>query len=319
MLGLDTWQLVLLSILILLCANYLYHILLDRLTEEPTFAAEGFENQALASQGQEIYDDFYASIYHKIFQHDKLVQAEAAIALQDWEKRMPKSKMRILDLGCGTGVATCYFAKQGVQSVTGLDRAPAMLRFAKNSIVPATTLSEQQLSSLHWLQADAIGPSAFPAASFTHAALLYFTVYCFRDLDILFRNLALWVEPGGSLVIEAVNKYKFEPVPDIANPWVAVSPQKYSKQRITKSRAAFDKFDYETEFDLEDPRAEFSEVFRFKDGTTRRQTHILWMPSIAQIVQKAKETGWIYQKFTELEMIGFNYGYLLFFTRGPSS
>jgi SAM-dependent methyltransferase len=318
--GLDTWQLILLTILILLCINYLYHILIDKLIVIETTSAEGFIDTAASSStaSQDPYDDFYASIYHKIFQHDRLVQAEAALAFKDWERNTPPQKMNILDCGCGTGVATCYFAKQGVGTVVGLDRAPAMLRFAQSTILPSTTLTEQQMSAVSWKQGDAYGPSNFIAGTFSHAALLYFTVYCFRDLDALFKNLALWVRPGGGLVIEAVNKYKFEPVPDIANPWVAVSPQKYSKHRITTARAAFDKFDYETEFDLEDPRAEYREIFRFKDGSIRRQTHVLWMPSIAQIVEKAKAAGWVYQKFTDLEVVGFNYGYLLFFTRGQS-
>jgi hypothetical protein len=43
----------------------------------------------------------------------------------------------------------------------------------------------------------------------------------------------------------------------------------------------FDKFDYEAEFELEDPKAEFRETFRFKDGSVRRQKHSLLMPSIA--------------------------------------
>lgn len=324
-LGLDLWQTILLIIIVLLCINYITILLLDRLSTQPydekTYTTkEGFEDQAKASREEtlvndEIYDDFYASVYNKIFQHDKLVQAESAIVLHDWTKQTPVKDMTILDLCCGTGVATCYFAKENVGKVIGVDRSPAMLRFAKNSVLPKTTLNEKQIDAIEWKQGDAYSPSLLEPSSITHACLFYFTVYHFRDIDAIFRNLALWVKPGGHLAIEVVNKYKFEPVPDVANPWVGVSPQKYAKERIKDAKATFDNFDYESSFDLEDPRAEFSETFRFKDGSVRRQKHVLWMPSIEQIVQKAKQTGWTYDKYITLDMIGFQYGYMLFFVR----
>ena len=75
----DTWQLVLLTILILLLANYAYRIFYDRIVERDIHAVEGFED-GMSSHGwhDDIYDKFYATVYNKIFQHDKLVQAEAA-------------------------------------------------------------------------------------------------------------------------------------------------------------------------------------------------------------------------------------------------
>ena len=115
--GLDMWQSTLLIIFILLCINYLSRVLMDKLTErgstyidgEGEGEGEGFENMSEKSREdilgpEELYDDFYAKAYNKIFQHDKLVQAEAAIVLQDWEKGMSHADMRILDLCCGVRV-----------------------------------------------------------------------------------------------------------------------------------------------------------------------------------------------------------------------
>jgi hypothetical protein len=87
------------------------------------------------------------------------------------------------------------------------------------------------------------------------------------------------VKPGGSLAIEVVNKYKFDPVLDSSNPWVGVSPQNYVKERLKTSKAVFDKFEYEATFELDDPKAEFRETFRFKDGSVRRQKHRMTMPN----------------------------------------
>jgi hypothetical protein len=162
---------------------------------------------------------------------------------------------------------------------------------------------------------DLMGPGAAGAAEFTNACILYFTIYYVKDLDILFRNLALWVKPGGSLAIEVVNKYKFDPVLDSSNPWVGVSPQNYVKERLKTSKVVFDKFDYEATFELEDPNAEFRETFRFKDGSVRRQKHALTMPSISDIIKKAQRNGWMYSSYVDLMPLSFQYGYLLFFKR----
>ena len=311
----DTWQLVLLTILLLLVANYAYRIFYDRIVQKDIHSVEGFEDgMEVHGWMDDPYDKFYATVYNKIFQHDKLVQAETAIVLQDWKKK--KGPLRILDVCCGTGVATTAFIKQGADSAVGLDKSVAMLNFAQDTILPATTLTPEEVQRIEWRNTDAYSPMACQAFEFTHACLLFFSIYYFKDLDVLFKNLALWVKPGGGLVIEVVNKYKFEPVPDVANPWLAVSPQKHAKERITTSAAAFDKFDYTTEFVLEGDNAEFKETFKFRDGKIRRQSHTLYMPAITKIVSVATEQGFKYEKYMDLNMLGFNYGFLLFFTRG---
>ena len=291
-------------------------------TSDSTNEAKADESEAKKSKyewlvNDDLFDDFYASVFTKLTQNEKLIQAESAICIEEFSKKNSKDNQIILDAGCGIGIATCSFAKQGVGSVVGIDRSPAMMRYAKGTTLPGTTLTELQRQSVEFRQMDLVGPGAASAAEFTDACLLYFTVYYFQDLDLLFRNMALWVKPGGTLAIEVVNKYKFEPVLDSANQWVGFSPQKYTKERITKSKVVFDKFDYEAVFDLDDPRAEFRETFRFKDGSTRRQKHTLYMPSIQEIVQKAQRNGWTYTKYVDLTPMSFPYGYILFFNRNP--
>lgn len=321
---------ILLIVIVILAINYLCRRIMDRLTIETTndtlVTKEGFEDThtpSLASvskyswlHNNDLYDDFYASVYNKIFQHEKLVQAEVAICLQNWIKgNTPKKDMIIADVCSGSCVASLSLIKQGVGTVIAIDKSPSMLNYCKNTTLSSTTLNPLQKQSIEFRLGDVVGPGTAMAAEFSHACLLYFTIYYFKDLSNLFNNLALWVKPGGGLCIEVVNKHKFVPTPDIANPWVSVSPQKFSKYRITKAKATFDTFDYDSEFILEDPRAEFKETFHFKDGSVRRQKHTLWMPDISEIVKKAKDAGWTYTKHSELNFIGFEYGYLLFFNR----
>jgi SAM-dependent methyltransferase len=330
-----TWQTILLTTLLVTCVSYVIVLSIDKLTTKNVFMIrEGFVSEPDTSgymeakantdaakskyewlENDELFDDFYASVFTKLTQNEALVQAETAICMEEFSKHTPKNEMNILDAACGIGIGTAAFKKLGAQSVVGIDKSQAMIRYARNNTLPGTTLTETEKQDIEFRSADLIGPGATAAAEFTDAALLYFSVYYFRDLDNLFRNLALWVKPGGSLAIEVVNKYKFEPILDSTNPWVGFSPQKYTKERVTKSKVVFDKFDYEADFELIDPKAEFRETFRFKDGSTRRQKHTMYMPNMPDIIKKAQNNGWTYTKYTDLMPLAFAYGYLLFFTR----
>ena len=317
----DTWQTVLLTSLCILIIVYVFLMSVDKLTTlDITNVSEGFVSQSTQSkyewlQNDELFDDFYASIFTKLTQNETLIQAETAICLQEFSANIPKENLKILDAGCGVGIATCALKKLGVGNVVGIDKSRAMIQYARNTTLPHTTLTDTEKQDVEFRNMDLIGPGSANAGEFTDACILYFTIYYFRDLDTLLRNLNLWVRPGGNLIIEVVNKYKFEPILNPSNPWIGISPQKYAKERLHKSTIVFDKFDYEAVFELEDPKAEFRETFRYKDGSVRRQKHTLYMRNIPDIIKIAKECGWIYTKYVDLMPLSFQYGYLLCFKR----
>ena len=319
----DSWQKMLFLACIFLLISYIIILGIDNLTTincgsiQEGFVTESEETKYEWLTNNDLFDDFYASVFTKLTQNVNLVQAEVGICMEEFAKDTPKDQLIVLDAGCGIGIGTVAFAKQGVGMTVGIDKSRAMIRYAKGTTVPNTTLTDSQKQDIEFREFDLIGPGAAAASEFTHAVLLYFTIYYFRDLDNIFRNLALWVKPGGTLAIEVVNKYKFEPILDSSNPWIGFSPQKYSKERLTKSKVVFDKFDYEANFELDDPNAEFRETFRFKDGSVRRQKHQLYMQNIPDIIKKATINGWTYTKYVDLMPIAFPYGFLLFFTRNP--
>jgi SAM-dependent methyltransferase len=263
---------------------------------------------------EELYDTFYASIYDKLTQGAARTQAEVGLILHEWSKRGDNSKtFEVLDAGCGTGIAVCSFAKFGVKRVVGIDKSSAMIKQSKETTLPATTLTDDQKKIIEWRNADLINPSACSGGEFTHAILLYFTVYYFTDKETLFRNLYFWVKPGGKLVVHVVNKHKFDPMLDSASPWIGLSLQKYSEKRVKKSEVTFNKFKYVGEFDIQDPTAEFRETFRFNDGKIRRQKHSIKIENTDEIVGMAKAAGWEYLGYTDLVVVGFEYAYHLHF------
>jgi ubiquinone/menaquinone biosynthesis C-methylase UbiE len=315
----------LLILLFLVCINYISLITYDQLEKRNTLSTvENFEDKVVIAKNEEnetylnndeLYDSFYASVYDQLVQSSVRTQAEIGLLLHVWTASgTPVDKMTFLDVGCGTGIAVAALAKMNAARVVGIDKSAAMINQAKTVTIPAAMITDDQRKRIELKEADILNPSALGGAEVTHATLFYFTVYYLRDMEAAFRNLYLWVKPGGKLAIEVVNKHKFDPMLESAAPWMAFSLQKYSKERVTKSKVTFNKFEYEAHFDLEDPAAEFREIFRFKDGKVRRQRHKLQMPDIKDIVKTAQIAGWKYDNNIDLTPIGFEYAYLLMFT-----
>jgi SAM-dependent methyltransferase len=319
-------------IIVLLCIHYVAKVALDKFgaLESPD-TTEGFDGEATGTitklnptdntlyswvtDTQLIYDDFYAGVYDQLCQQSARSQAKVAVLMSMWGKQTTPKEMVILDAGCGTGHATLSFAKMNCGRVIGMDYAPAMLKQAETVVQPAAKLSEAQNSVVRWRQDSLINPSACSAGEFTHIVCFYFTYYYLKNQEEFFRHMNLWSRPGGKLALEVVNKHKFDPILESASPFVAFSLQKYSKERLRKSKVTFDKFDYEAEFVLSDPKAEFYETFRFKNGHVKRQKHQFLMPNISAIVDTGKRAGWKYIGSQDLNPIGFEYGYLLLFEK----
>lgn len=262
---------------------------------------------------KDLYDTFYASVYDQLTQGSTRTQAEVGLMLHEWTKRGDDVKgFEVFDAGCGTGIAVATFAKMNVKRAVGLDNSAEMLKQCEVNLA-RSTLTDEDKKHIEWRKGDLIDPSACAGGEFTHACLLYFTVYYFADKETLFRNMFFWVKPGGRMVVHVVNKHKFDPMLESSAPWLGFSLQKYSDKRITKSEVAFNKFKYSGEFDLQDPLAEFRETFRFKDGKVRRQKHTFRMEDMNVIVGYAKAAGWDYIGNTDLTPIAFEYAFHLHF------
>lgn len=322
-----TFSTVLLILLLLVAIQYLTNIALQRIKPQisaniPELGAslqrEGFTDGSEAKEiylkSPELYDSFYAAVYDQLTQNARMSLAKVDLLTESWKKTGHRLETQtVLDAGCGTGMATVAFAAKGLQKIVGLDLSPSMIERAKTTTLQEVKLTPEQKGRISFQVGDLYNPSAASAASVDHAVLLYFTIYYLHDKETVFRNLFSWVKPGGTLTVEVVNKYKFDPMLDSAAPWIGFSLQKYAKERVTESKVSFKEFDYIGTFDLQNTTSEFRETFKFKDGRIRRQKHVLYMPPIEEIVKSAQAAGWTYVKFTDLTLIGFEYAYFLEF------
>jgi len=311
-------------LVVLACVNYLTVVVMDKVKsyESPKEGFEDKETQDMSvytwiTDPSAIYDEFYAGVYDQLTNQISRTKAKVVLLNTLWNKSSfgGPEKWSVLDAGCGTGWAAATFAKMNAGRVVGLDFSPAMLQYAETKVQPQFKLSDKQSSALRWRKDTLINPSACAAGEFTHIVCFYFTFYYLPNPEEFFRMCNLWIRPGGSLIVEVVNKYKFDPILESASPWLGFSIQKYSTERIKQSKVAFDKFEYEARFELTDPKGEFYETFRFKNNHVRRQKHVFQMPKIEEIVAMGKRAGWKYRGYQDMNALGFEYGYLLEFVK----
>jgi ubiquinone/menaquinone biosynthesis C-methylase UbiE len=334
----DTYQKVLFTIILLLCVNYFAIVWYNRLVKPRLNSvvklregfSEGFTSEKLAQgtspeekvhvwlDNKHIYDNFYAEIYDTLTSSGNRTRAEAAFCVKRWAGKTPTERMRILDIGCGTGHAPIAMVVTDVGKVCGLDLSAAMLAKARAN---QETDKKAKSKMIEWREGNAEQASTCQPNEFTHATLFYFSIYYIENKPAFFKNLYNWIAPGGGIAIEVVNKYKFDPMFQSAAPFLGFSLQKYVNERVNTSKIAFNKFDYEGTFNLleegdKSEAAEFREVFTFKDSkTVRRHKHRLLMPDMKEMIKAADAAGFQYMGYQDLMTLGFEYAYLLFFDK----
>lgn len=308
---LDSVQIVLVVLCSILLANYLY-IRWSSATRRKTAIDmhEAFSNPeedvSMTIHGiDHIYDSFYAKVYDQVVDGKVRQEVETHFTL-DWAKsyRPDVKTIQVLDVGCGTGGNIDQFQKAGVGKAVGIDLSEAMIQVGRQ---------RHPKADLRVGNADVA--TTVGAGEFNLITMYYFTYYYLRDRDSALRNMFLWLEAGSCLVIHLVNREKFDPILEAASPFVGFSVQKYSKERVSRSKVSFDKFDYEADFQHEGSDAKFREEFRFKDGKVRRQIHSLRIPTMDEAVAEVERAGFTYKKFIDLTSIGYEYQYLFCFVR----
>lgn len=257
----------------------------------------------LFKQGNAVYDDFYANIYdYLVFNKIKNDFETGTIV----SASTPSEKSIIADIGCGTGKHVAELSSKNLQ-VIGVDISPSMIQKAKET---NPSISNQ------FKLGDGLDGTLFKDNSLTHILCLYFTIYYMKDKMRFFYNCINWLMPGGYLIVHLVDKYKFDPILPPGNPLYIVSPQKYAKERITKTKITFNDFVYDSNFKLEDNDiATFDEKFKFNDGRVRKQEQILYMEDLNTIVNMAQDAGFIIHAKVDMVKCAYENQYLYIFVK----
>ena len=257
----------------------------------------------LFKEGTAVYDNFYADVYDYLVFNIIKNDYEVGVVLNN---TYPSSKSIIADIGCGTGHHVDSLRSHNLD-VIGVDISPSMIDKAKE-LFP--------YRQNQFIVGDGLNNNLFIDKSLTHILCLYFTIYYMKDKMKFFYNCMNWLMPGGYLIIHLVDKYKFDPILPPGNPLYIVSPQKYAKERITKTKITFNDFIYDANFKLDDSDiAIFDEKFKFNDGRVRKQEQKLYMEDLPTIVNMAQDAGFLLHAKIDLVKCAYEYQYLYVFVK----
>lgn len=260
-------------------------------------------NKFLFKQGNAVYDDFYANIYDYLVFNQFKNDFEVGTIVNN---SMPNEKSVIADIGCGTGHHVKEFNDKNL-NIIGVDISPSMIQKAKQN---NPYLANQ------FKVGDALDGHLFRDNSLTHILCLYFTIYYMKDKMHFFNNCMNWLMPGGFLIVHLVDKHKFDPILPPGNPLYIVSPQKYAKERITKTKITFNDFVYDSNFKFDDNDiATFDEKFKFNDGRVRKQEQKLYMEDLPTIVNMAQDAGFLVHAKIDMVKCAYEYQYLYVFIK----
>ena len=266
---------------------------------------EGYEtnNKFLFKTGNGVYDDFYSGIYDYLVFNQVKTEFEVGKIISSTN---PTDVSVILDIGSGTGHTVNELNRKNLTNVMGIDVSPSMINEAKKNY-PA----------LNFTVGDALNESQFKNQTFTHILCLYFTIYYFKDKRKFFDNCMDWLMPGGYLILHLVDREKFDPILPPGNPLYIVSPQKYAKERITKTKITFNDFVYNSKFNFDKNNniATFEEKFKFNDGKVRKQEQVLYMEDTEEILTIAQQCGFILQGKIDMVKCAYEHQYLYIFTK----
>jgi SAM-dependent methyltransferase len=293
------------------CLLFLILVVLRRYLTQHSI--EGYEQRYseqkgekfILKEGNDIYDDFYIGIYDDLFYSTMKDDYEIG---QIIHKTEPTNESRILDIGSGTGHHVSKLGEEGYHAI-GLDSSEAMVKKAK-----------ELFPSSEFVVGDATGSLDFQFNYFTHILCMYFTVYHMKNKERFFTNVINWLMPGGYFILHLVDRENFDPILPAGQGFLIVSPQKYAKERITKTKVHFHDFIYSAEFDLNRSKniAIFNEKFKFKNGdSVRKNQHVLYMESADDILTIAQECGFIIDGKIDLLKCGYDSQYL-FILRKPT-
>jgi ubiquinone/menaquinone biosynthesis C-methylase UbiE len=271
---------------------------------------EMFENgegqPTVTYEDEEIYDDFYASIYDTLFSTPERISFEKASLREIAFSDRPVAECKVLDACCGTAPHAKWICEEGIEYV-GLDTSEAMLNRAR-----------KRCASARFYKGSATDLNAFPPKSFTHALLLYFSVYQFRNPKLLMDTMYQWLKPGSMLVVHLVDPHKFDPILDAASPFPAFSLQKYTTDRVIDSDVVFDSFHYKSRFvkDKEEEVAVFEEIIQKNgDDEIRENKHKLYMPSVERMIDIIRSAGFSRVEMVDMTPAGYEYQWLVYFTK----
>ena len=259
---------------------------------------EGFHQTKpyVYKKDDDIYDEFYADIY------DELMNTSAR---SEWELvqmiriTSPDTNNSVfLDIGSGTGYTVNELTQNGYRAY-GVDNSQKMIEYA-----------EQKYPNIQLVNANVKNSMAFERASFTHILCTKMTIYQIKDKHSFFSNCFQWMIPNGYLILHLVDRKYFNIIKPNANRDVKFVPLIPNKpERCTKVVSHYDDFKYKACYSFPENLEEmnvvsFTETFTDKETNyVRNQEHTMYMEDMKEIINIAKQVGFIFHAKVDMEHV----------------
>ena len=139
------------------------------------------------------YDDDYT---------DTTVGRYQRAVVTDILTRRFRSGMRILEIGCGTGVDTVFLARQGIR-VTAIDASPRMVDIARQRVAEARL---EDLVELKACSAEEVA-CATPGEPFDGLFSDFGVLNCLDNPELIGTLAGNWLKPGGYAVLCLIGRW----------------------------------------------------------------------------------------------------------------
>ena len=267
-----------------------------------------------------IYDRTYARLYQAVVDRPKqhLVTFEVEDLVARTKLREYGTKAIVVDLGCGVGAHLHEMATVLPDAqLYGVDQSPDMLALARKRVAGHG-------GRVRLMQADMNDTQALYKGMCTHMVCYYFSFYYTDSSRVFFDNAYRWIRPNGYLCVHLVDPYKFDPIPEIANPLRGISLQRYYNERKTDAKVIVNQGSSSTnriykcnfEHQPKTRTATFTEtIIDPQRETVRRHTTTLHMPHHEAVVQSARKAGFRLRHVTSLLEVGDEYEFLCYLQR----
>lgn len=261
-------------LILLLIINFVYNYMNPQ--------KEGFteQKQIVYKKNGKVFDNFYVTVYDDLFYNKNKSIYEIGLLVNS---PGPSEQTVVLDIGSGTGNHVALMESNGMSAI-GIDNSSAMIEQARSNY-PKLKFHEETV----------LNKEAFTPESFTHITCFNFTVYYFDNKHLFLENCYRWLMPGGCLLLNLVDKHKFDPIMQNGEPYEILG-KKHMEKYGNENRIKFVGYNYKSNFEIypNDDTAVFNERFKdLKTGKQRKQEQHLYMPTQKRILNAAKNVGFI--------------------------
>jgi ubiquinone/menaquinone biosynthesis C-methylase UbiE len=248
------------------------------------------------------YDDFYCKYYDFIFLDERKNKYE----IEFISKLIIHNSSRILDIGSGTGNHVSLLTDKFIDTI-GIDQSPSMVNIAKDKFPHCVFKNGNFLESSNNLEDD----------KYDVITCFGKTIYSIQNKDLFIKKVNNMLNSDGFFIVHLVDRDKFKPIKLYNNESkILFNPEKYNvNSKIDKILIKFDNAEYKSNYNKYELTNTYNNVVpysyyrdEFYDYSThnvRRNDINLYMPTMNEIINIAKENGFIYHSKISLDIINY--------------